>query len=160
MVFRCIDGDCINAFGNTFHSFEAAKPRETLSAQPLYWHSCHNHCSPSARLYPAKYPSPYRLEPPGKMPCKVPQSGLQKWQLHFHHFPLSPFAGFFPGQTSIDFCAFFVLQLGNCQGLVATCSPSAGQFELSALSRARAQSLGHSDHTALQTADPNKCETS
>ena len=72
--------------------------------------------------------------------------------------PFVPLQAFFPGQTS-DFWAFFVLQLCNCQGQVATCSPSAGQFELSALSRARAQSLGHSGHT-MRTADPNKCETS
>lgn len=160
MVFLCIDGDCINAFGNTFHSFEAAKPRETQSAQPLYWHSCHSHCSPSAPLYPAKYPSPYHLEPPGKMPCKVRQSavGFKNGNCTSITSLCPLLQAFFPGQTS-DFWAFFVLQVCNCQGQVATCSPSAGQFELSALSRARAQSLGHSGHT-MRTADPNKCETS
>lgn len=102
MGFRCIDGDCINAFGNTFHSFEAAKPRETQSAQPLYWHSCHSHCSPSARLYPAKYPSPYHLEPHGKMPCKVRQSavGFKNGNCTSITSLCPLLQAFFPGQTA------------------------------------------------------------
>ena len=138
-----------------FYSFEAAKPRhhtETLSAQPLYWHSCHSHCSPSARLDPAKYPSPYHLWAKGPE-CHAALWRFRRFQLfalhhHFHH--LSTFWWLFT-KSNIGFWTFLVLHFCNCQGLVATCLPSAGQFELSALSRARAQSFGHGDHTALRT---------
>lgn len=35
------------------------------------------------------------------MQSAAKRCGLQKWQLHFHHFPLPPFAGFFQAKHLI-----------------------------------------------------------